>query len=177
MGCFWKRLRIQQYTAKPRLNFKPGELFQDTNLKKCFNCSSFLAALLSGLSPLIFPAWLHLPEAKPLPAEFAGSQRHTSPSTTARWQSMRGDVRISLLGVSTIANYSVVSYNSWSHRQRIDRITCVCRLNFFILLEAAATICRGGLMVSCSVPLFDVVAEIFLQNIVITNIRDLVFLN
>ena len=32
-------------------------------------------------------------------------------------------------------------------------------------------------MVSCSVPLLDVVAEIFLQNIVITNIRDLAYLN
>ena len=54
-----------------------------------------MTALLSGLSPLIFPAWLHLPEAKPLPAEFAGSRRHSSPSTTARWQSMRGGIHLS----------------------------------------------------------------------------------
>ena len=29
----------------------------------------------------------------PLPAEFSGSLKRTSPSTTARWQSIGGDVR------------------------------------------------------------------------------------
>ena len=49
-----------------------------------------MTAFLSGLSPLIFPAWLDLPEAEPPPAKLAGSLRRTSPSTTAKWQSERG---------------------------------------------------------------------------------------
>ena len=52
-----------------------------------------MTAFLSGLSPLIFPAWLDLPEAEPPPAKLAGSLRRTSPSTTARWQSERGRYR------------------------------------------------------------------------------------
>ena len=50
-----------------------------------------LTAFWSGFSPLIFPAWLYLPEAHMPPlAEFSGSLKRTSPSTTARWQSIRG---------------------------------------------------------------------------------------
>ena len=76
---FWIELYILQTKQIPCLS-----------ANKFFFCFIVFGCPLSGLSPLIFPAWLHLPEAKPLPAEFAGSQRHTSPSTTARWQSMRG---------------------------------------------------------------------------------------
>ena len=55
---------------------------------------AMLTAFWSGFSPSIFPAWLYLPEAHmPLPAEFSGSLKRTSPSTTARWQSIGGDVR------------------------------------------------------------------------------------
>ena len=67
-----------------------GKKFSQRNRRKI----RMLTAFWSGFSPSIFPAWLYLPEAHmPLPAEFSGSLKRTSPSTTARWQSIGGDVR------------------------------------------------------------------------------------
>ena len=67
-----------------------GKNFSQRNRRKL----RMLTAFWSGFSPSIFPAWLYLPEAHmPLPAEFSGSLKRTSPSTTARWQSIGGDVR------------------------------------------------------------------------------------
>ena len=57
----------------------------------------YVTALWSGISPLIFPVWLYLPEATPPPAKLSGSEKLTSPSTTARRQFKRGDVLETML--------------------------------------------------------------------------------
>ena len=83
--CSTFRYNVKRYCGKHK-----EKNFSQRNRRKI----RMLTAFWSGFSPSIFPAWLYLPEDHmPLPAEFSGSLKRTSPSTTARWQSIGGDVR------------------------------------------------------------------------------------